>query len=86
MFIHVGEKSIVRKKDIIGIFDIENTSVSAITREFLNRAGRNGKVIYVNEEMPKSFILVKDGEESVIYISSLAPSTLVKRYNERFFI
>ena len=85
MFIHLGEKCIVRKKDIVGIFDIENTSVSAITKEFLNKAGKRGGVVYINEEMPKSFILVRDGEESVIYISSLSPSTLVKRYNESFF-
>ena len=85
MFIHLGEKCIVRKKDIVGIFDIENTSVSAITKEFLNKAGKRGDVIYVNEEMPKSFIIVKDEDDSVIYISSLSPSTLVKRYNESFF-
>ena len=85
MFIHLGEKCIVRKKDIVGIFDIENTSVSAITKDFLNKAGKRGNVVYINEEMPKSFIIVKDEEETYVYISSLSSSTLVKRYNEDFF-
>ena len=35
MFLHLGNNYLVNTKDIIGIFDIENTSVSANTRNFL---------------------------------------------------
>ena len=38
MFLHLGNNYLVNTKDIIGIFDIENSSVSANTKEFLNFA------------------------------------------------
>ena len=79
MFIHVGKDTVINSKDIIGIFDIENTSSSKTTREFLVKMSKENKVIYVNEDLPKSFIIAKKGDESIIYITSLANSTLKKR-------
>lgn len=79
MFIHAGKDTVINSKDIIGIFDIENTSVSKTTREFLVKMSKENKVIYVNEDLPKSFIIAKRGNESIIYITSLANSTLKKR-------
>lgn len=35
MYLHLGEETVVRGRDIIGIFDIENTSVSKHTKDFL---------------------------------------------------
>lgn len=40
MFLHLGNNYLVNTKDVIGIFDIENTSVSANTKEFLNFAAK----------------------------------------------
>lgn len=79
MFIHLGKDYTVNKKNIIAIFDIENTSTSKITREFLVDMSKKNKVIYVNEDLPKSFVLVKEKEGSIIYVSSLSSSTLKKR-------
>jgi len=79
MFIHLGHDHIINQKDVIGIFDIENTSTSKITREFLVEMSKKNKVIYVNEDLPKSFVIVSKGQDSVIYITSLASSTLKKR-------
>lgn len=78
MFIHLGENCVIRKKDMIAVFDIENTSTSQITKEYLNKAGKMKKVIYVTEEMPKSFVVT----EREIYISSLSPQTLIRRFSE----
>ena len=73
----------IKKKDIVGIFDIENTSVSAITKKYLNIAGKSGNAVYVSTELPRSFVVTeeKDGERSV-YITALSSSTLIKRFNE----
>lgn len=54
MFLHLGNNYLVNTKDIIGIFDIENTSVSANTKEFLNFAAKNRRVVNCTYEMPKS--------------------------------
>lgn len=83
MFIHLGKDYTVSKKNIVAIFDIENTSVSKITREFLVDMSKKNKVIYVNEDLPKSFVLVKDCGESFIYVSSLSSATLRRRYVEK---
>lgn len=79
MFIHLGHDHIINQDDVIGIFDIENTSTSKITREFLVEMSKKNKVIYVNDDLPKSFVIVRKGQDSVIYITSLASSTLKKR-------
>ena len=68
MFIHLGKDYTVNLKNIVAIFDIENTSVSKITREFLVDMSKKDKVKYVNDDLPKSFILVKENKDSYICI------------------
>ena len=83
MFLHLGNDFMVNTKNIVGIFDIENTSVSKITKDFLNESARKKQVITCTYEMPKSFVvcLDKDFTEKV-YISQIACSTLLKRYRK----
>lgn len=80
MYIHLGQDISIRDTDIIGIFDIENTSIGQDTRNFLKKATGRGLVINVSLEMPKSFIVCmdKNGRE-ITYISQISPSTLQKR-------
>ena len=80
MYIHMGDNFCVNDEDIIGIFDIENTSANETTRNFLRCAGERKSVEYLSYEMPKSFIVCsqKDKKE-IIYISRIAVSTLRKR-------
>ena len=79
MYLHLGEETVVRLNDIIGIFDIENTSISKHTKDFLARSEKGGRVVTVSYEMPKSFVVCKaDGEEKV-YISQISTATLKKR-------
>ena len=76
---HLGSDVVIHEEDIIGIFDIENTSVSKYTKEFLREKQQDGSVITITYEMPKSFVVtVKDDREKV-YLSQLAPATLKKR-------
>ena len=83
MYLHLGNDFIVNEKDIIGIFDIENSSVSQITKQFLNNASKNARVVNCSYEMPKSFVVCLDKEfTETIYISQLACSTLLKRHNK----
>ena len=83
MYLHLGNDFIVNEKDIIGIFDIENSSVSQITKQFLNFSSKNARVVNCTYEMPKSFIVCLDKEfTETVYISQLACSTLLKRHNK----
>lgn len=76
MYLHIGGDFLVRSEDIIGIFDIENTSISKITRDFLAFSEKSKKVITTSYDLPRSYILEKSGK---LYISPISPSTLVKR-------
>ncbi|MBD5112071.1 MAG: DUF370 domain-containing protein [Ruminococcaceae bacterium] len=75
MFLHLGGDFTVRDDDIVGIFDIEECSVSKITAEYLNLCQKSGKIVNVSEDMPKSFIVT----ERNTYISNVSNSTICKR-------
>ena len=79
MYLHLGEETVVKGKSIIGIFDIENTSISKHTKDFLARSEKDGQIINVSYEMPKSFIVCNDGKDERVYISQISASTLKKR-------
>ena len=81
MFLHLGNDCVVKIRDIIGIFDIENTSVSKDTKNFLSAVSKNGRVVYVTEEMPKSFVVCNQEGEQKTYISQISVQTLKKRLN-----
>lgn len=80
MFLHLGNGFVVNTKDIIGIFDIENTSVSQNTKNFLNTASKNKRVVTCTYEMPKSFVVCLDDDfTEKVFISQLSCATLLKR-------
>jgi hypothetical protein len=79
MYIHLGGGTVVREKEIIGIFDIDYCSVDKRTREFLAHAQKAGEVITTSDDLPKSFILTSSGGISRVYISGISPATLTKR-------
>lgn len=85
MYLHLGQEVVVKKRDIVGVFDIENTTVSPHTKSFLGDAERAGRVTYVSYELPKSFTVcsprrrVKQPRREQVYIAQMAPATLKKR-------
>lgn len=80
MYIHLGQETVVKTDEIIGIFDIDTTTVSKHTRNFLTKAEKEKKVINVSYELPKSFVLCnKKNGENKVYISQISTSTLLKR-------
>ena len=83
MYLHLGQNVIISTRDIVGIFDLDNTTSAADTRDFLRLAEKNGKVINVSEELPKSFVVWQRDGEKRVYISQMSSSTLLKRSEER---
>ena len=68
----------VRESSIIGIFDMDNTTTSKRTREFLSHAEKDGLVIPC-DDLPKSFVLTAEYGLSRVHLTSLSSSTLEKR-------
>ena len=79
MYLHLGNDVIVNMNSVIGIFDMDNTTLSKTTRDFLVNAEKNGRVIDITDDLPKSFVVVKAWDGEIIYVSSLASRTLLKR-------
>ena len=81
MYLHLGQNEIVPDHRIIGIFDLDKCSYEKRTREYLTRAEKEGVVLDVSGDLPKSFVVCRDkrGEERV-FISQISTATLYKRY------
>ncbi len=81
MYLHIGNDKMIRSQDVIGIFDLDTTTVSKRSRAYLARAEKKGEVETVSYDLPKSFIVCAPmGEKrQKIYISQLSSVTLSKR-------
>ncbi len=79
MYLHLGAGAVVRTDSIVGVFDLDNTSQSHLTRKYLANAEKNGQVVNVAEDIPKSFVVCRDRDETTVYLSQMSPQTLYKR-------
>jgi len=82
MYLHLGMDKVITFDEIIGIFDLDKTTVSKSTRNYLAKAEKAGIVENICYDLPKSFIVCrnKNGEDKV-YISQISSTTLLKRTN-----
>jgi hypothetical protein len=78
MYLSIGNDMAVRDRSIIGIFDMDNTTTSKRTREFLAKAEQNGEVVPC-DDLPKSFVLTAEYGLDRVYLTSLSAATLEKR-------
>ena len=84
MYLHVGQNTVIRTGEIIGIVDMETSTLSHTTRQVLARAEKEGKVVNVSMEMPKSFLLCQNEKgEMTCYITQISTATLLKRSGTR---
>lgn len=77
MYLHLGGDTVVNSKNIIGVFDMDTSTVNKATRDYLSKAEKEKRVIYVNYELPKSFVVTEDK----VFVGPLNTSTLLKRVN-----
>ena len=80
MYLHLGNDVLVRKRDILAVFDLDNTSQSYQTKKYLAAAEKSGRVVNAaGAELPKSFVVCAEGGGQTVYLSQLNSSTLLKR-------
>ena len=80
MFLHLGQDTVIQTRDIVGIFDMETSTLSKDSRAFLAKAQKNGNVVNVSMEMPKSFVFCCDKKKrTTVYITQISSATLLKR-------
>ena len=79
MYLHLGQDTVVTTDSIIAMFDIDACTVSKKTRDFLAAAQKNGEVVNVSFELPRSFVVCRSKGKTTVYISQLSTKTLQGR-------
>lgn len=88
MYLLAGNNKIIRKKSIIGIFDMDNAAISDQSKKFFKTAERKGLIESASDDLPKSFILYNDKKDNdkikicFSHISSLSLNNRLRK-NER---
>ena len=78
MYLSIGNDMAVRQSSIIGIFDMDNTSTSRRTKQFLEKAEKQGQVVPC-DDLPKAYILTAEYGLTRVYLTTLSAQTLEKR-------
>ena len=78
MYLSIGNNMAVRSASVIGIFDMDNTTTSKRTREFLEKAQKEGMIVPC-DDLPKSFVITEEYGFTKIYETTLSAATLEKR-------
>jgi len=81
-YLHLGKDTSIEIGNIVGIFDLDTSTVSKHTREFLSKCERENRIVNVSYELPKSYILYDFSGEYSVYLSPLNTATLIKRMYE----
>ncbi len=70
MYVDIFTDFLVDSSDIVGIFDLDNTTTNKFTNDYLNTRQREGKIHYLVTDIPKSFVVMRDGTVYVVELSS----------------
>jgi hypothetical protein len=94
MYLHIGDNVAVPAREVIGVFDLETSTVTRDTRDFLDSAQRNGGVRDICDDIPKAFVVTcaphkrrsclrpavsRRKERDTVYITQLSSATIRKR-------
>lgn len=78
MYLHLGQDKVVSFRELVGVFDLDNTTYNVKAAQFIHQAEREGRVILCTEDLPKSVVLCDGG----VYLSQLSPATLLRRVEQ----
>lgn len=86
MLLNIGQEKIISDKEIIGIFDLDNTTVSKATRDYINFSVKKDECVTVSpEDLPKSFIVCEKNSKRTVYISPFNTATVFRRLEGKSF-
>lgn len=86
MLLNIGQDKMITDKEIIGIFDLDNTTVSKATRDYINFSVKKDECTVVSmEDLPKSFIVCDKNSKRTVYISPFNTATIFKRLETKSF-
>jgi hypothetical protein len=80
--IHLGKNGTVRIGDVIGFFDLDGSTESETTKDFLKRIEKEYKMVNLLYDLPKSFVVTTESENESVYMLSNSVETEIKRMGE----
>ena len=84
MYLHIGNGISVKKKNIIGIFDLDTATVSKTGKDFINRMERSGRLEYNDFDLPRSFVLIDEDGVKKVKLSRISVQGLKLRAGEDY--
>ena len=79
MYLHIGNGESIRTEDIIGIVDLDTATVSKTTKKYISKKEKEGKVEYLDYDLPRAFIICKKGNDERIKLSRISTTGLRQR-------
>ena len=73
MYLNIGGGELIRKNGIVGIFDLDTSTIGQITKEYLKRSESEGRAETVGDGIPKAYVVTTDGR---VYITTRSASSL----------
>ena len=84
MYLHIGNGISVKSKDIIGIFDLDTSTISKVTKKFLNKKSGEGNLEYTDDDLPRSFIFCSENKKYKVKLSRISSMGLKQRIDGEF--
>ena len=84
MYLNVGAEILIKGEDIIGIFDLDTSTVSKTTKRFLNEKSKNGNLEYTDSDLPRSFVLCSEEKKYKVKLSRISSIGLKQRIDGEF--
>ncbi len=81
MYLHIGNGKSVQKNKIIGIFDLDTSTISKVGKDFINRMQKLGRVEYEDYDLPRSFVLVEEDDGYKVRLSRISSGGLKMRFD-----
>lgn len=79
MYLNLGGGTVVDSKSVVCVFDLDISSQSHITRNYLSAAEKRGEVVNTAEDIPKSYVVCEENGKRTVYLCQPATVTLLKR-------
>ncbi|MCD8323154.1 MAG: DUF370 domain-containing protein [Oscillospiraceae bacterium] len=78
MYLYLGGDLAIEDRSIVGVFDLDNTSWSHLTRKYLSQAEKAGRIKNAADDIPRSFVVCTD---KTVVLAQPTATTLARRLN-----
>ena len=79
MYLHIGNGKSLKVEDIVGIFDLDTATVSKITKKYISKNEKDGKIEYSDFDLPRTFVVCSNKDEKSIKLSRISSQGLYQR-------